>query len=148
MRTLWKIPKINVKDVGNIIKHVNIKEYDLINYKDHRCILHASCARVVFYPGSGYSQSKVRTSSHNRIENGFGWWNLKWVHIFGVPLLEKSNVTIPSMRADMSTKPLKKSPSCVNKLAPQSCCHLCTWDKTTFHSFIILKNFKETNYYK
>jgi hypothetical protein len=53
MGKLWKIPKINIKYVGNIIKHVNIKEYDLINYKDHGCILRASGARVVFYPGSG-----------------------------------------------------------------------------------------------
>jgi hypothetical protein len=40
--TLWKIPEINVKHVVNIIYHVNIKKYDLINYKDHGCISHAS----------------------------------------------------------------------------------------------------------
>jgi hypothetical protein len=38
IRNLWKICEINVKYVGNIIYHVNIKKYDLINYKDHGCI--------------------------------------------------------------------------------------------------------------
>jgi hypothetical protein len=42
MGTLWKIPKINVKHMGNIIYHVNNNKNYLINYRDHGCILHAS----------------------------------------------------------------------------------------------------------
>jgi hypothetical protein len=49
MGTLWKIPKINLKHVGNIKNHVNIKRYDLINYKDHGCILHAPTSPSLTY---------------------------------------------------------------------------------------------------
>jgi hypothetical protein len=44
---LWKILKINVKHVGNLIYPANIKEYQIINTQVQGYILHASMSHNV-----------------------------------------------------------------------------------------------------
>jgi hypothetical protein len=50
---VYIIPQNIVKQVQVLRKLSSIREYDLINYKIHRYILHASVANLESWPGEG-----------------------------------------------------------------------------------------------